>query len=59
MLGSRLTSKHFDNKPIHEATGLKYEDEDKANAISTSFEPRNLMMIIYNITEESGDLCST
>ena len=62
-LGSRLTSKNFDNKPIHGATGLKYEAEDKANAIGTvlktSFEPTNLMMIIYNITEKSGDVCST
>ena len=28
------SSNKFDNKPIHGATGLKYEAEDKANAIA-------------------------
>ena len=28
----------FDNKPIHGVTGLKYEAEDKANAIADSLE---------------------
>ena len=38
-IGRRLKSSNkFDNKPIHEATGLKYEAEDKANAIADSLE---------------------